>query len=47
MKYKFENEEIKNEDDKHLLLDYLVAEYLKLKEDYIKLVQDKKMKNKL
>ena len=32
MKYKFENDQIKNENNKHLLLDYFVAEYLKSKE---------------
>ena len=34
MKYKCENDEIKDENNKHLLLDYFVVEYLKLKENY-------------
>ena len=32
MKYKYENDDIKNEEHKHLLLDYFVTKYLKSKE---------------
>ncbi len=35
IKYKYENNQIKDENNKHLLLDYFVAEYLKFKKNYI------------
>ena len=35
MKYKHENDEIKDENNKHLLLDYFVVEYLKSKENHL------------